>query len=357
MTPDELREVGHKTALIHTGAALVIPFLALRMVLPWSEIRAGLGYILTVIAATMAAFLGVAWWSVEFPAIIGGICGLAVATGLAYRGIGLGPTPERSTGPAPAVRMRELVKATFPLWGTVGLLLLTRLEPLGWKSWLTDDTPVWQPAAGSWGELQVSASLVVQWRHIFGTEQNWSHALLYVPSVLPFVLVSSLTFLLYHTPRAAVGLAWRHSLAQVLKPVGAFLGALVLVKLLMAGGEHSGAAVLGHGVAQTAGGAWSFAAVFLGALGSFFSGSNTVSNLTFGGIQNSTATTLGLSRTTILSLQSAGGAMGNMVCIHNIVAVCSILGLANEEGRILRLTIRPLLLYGAVAGGVAFLFP
>lgn len=128
------------------------------------------------------------------------------------------------------------------------------------------------------------------------------------------------------------------------------------MKLLTVGGERSCAAMLGHGLARVSGGAWQFAAVYLGALGSFVSGSNTVSNLTFGGIQDATAVTLGLSRSTILSLQSAGGAMGNMVCIHNIVAVCTILGLHDEEGRILRQTIRPLLLYGAIAGIVSLFF-
>jgi len=45
--------------------------------------------------------------------------------------------------------------------------------------------------------------------------------------------------------------------------------------------------------------------------------------------------------------------MGNMVCIHNIVAVCSILGLHNDEGQILRKTFPPLLLYGAIAGAIS----
>lgn len=228
-----------------------------------------------------------------------------------------------------------MLKATFPLWATVLILIITRLDTLG--------------------ELRISPSLVVQWRHIFGTELSWSHAVLYVPSVMPFFLVSALTFALFRTPTAAVRAAWQQSFRQVLKPIGAFLGALVLVKLLMAGGERSCAAILGHGLARAGGGAWQFAAVYLGALGSFFSGSNTVSNLTFGGIQNAIAATLGLSRTTILSLQSAGGAMGNMVCIHNIVAVCSILGLHNEEGRILRQTFWPLLLYGVITGAVSLL--
>lgn len=39
LTPDEMREIAFKTALIHAGVALVIPLLALRVVLPTREIR------------------------------------------------------------------------------------------------------------------------------------------------------------------------------------------------------------------------------------------------------------------------------------------------------------------------------
>jgi len=353
LTPDELREVAFKTALIHAGAALVIPLLALRVVVSAREIRENLGFIAMVIGATMAPYVAVARFNVEFPSIAGGICGLAASVWLARHGIGLthAETTERMEKIAPA----SLLKATFPLWATVLILIITRLDALGLKAWLTASAPALNLPLAALGELRISPSLVVQWRHIFGTELSWSHAVLYVPSVMPFFLVSALTFALFRTPTAAVRAAWQQSFRQVLKPIGAFLGALVLVKLLMAGGERSCAAILGHGLARAGGGAWQFAAVYLGALGSFFSGSNTVSNLTFGGIQNATAATLGLSRTTILSLQSAGGAMGNMVCIHNIVAVCSILGLHNEEGRILRQTFWPLLLYGVIAGAVSLL--
>ena len=64
---------------------------------------------------------------------------------------------------------------------------------------------------------------------------------------------------------------------------------------------------------------------------------------------------LALNRAVILAMQSVGAAMGNMVCINNIVAVCSILGIANREGYILKRTVVPMVLYGivaAVAGGI-----
>lgn len=88
-------------------------------------------------------------------------------------------------------------------------------------------------------------------------------------------------------------------------------------------------------------------------LGSFFSGSNTVSNLTFGGIQQSIAQSSGLDVNLTLALQSVGGAMGNMVCLNNIIAVCSILGIGNAEGKIIRKTALPMLAYGGIAAAMA----
>ncbi len=348
LSEEELREIGFKSALMHAGAALFIPLLALRMVVPWSEIRENIGFVALVVGATMAGYLLTAWFSVEFPAIAGGLCALIVGVSAARHGIGLKASApvERSHGIGPI----RLLKATFPLWGTVLVLLITRLDMIGLRSWLTAGTPAIDIRLGGLGELHLSFSLVVGWRNIFGTEMSWAHAILYVPSVLPFFLISTLSFLLFRTPSRGVREVWQGSLHRVFQPIGAFIGALVLVKLLTAGGDQSAANTLGQGLAHAAGGAWQFAAVYLGALGSFFSGSNTVSNLTFGGIQYATAQELGLSHTTILSLQSVGGAMGNMICIHNIVAVCSVVGLQRKESEILRKTFVSVLLYGAVAG-------
>jgi lactate permease len=60
LTPEELREVAFKTALIHAGAAVVIPLLALRVVVSAREIWENLGFIALVIGATMASYVAVA---------------------------------------------------------------------------------------------------------------------------------------------------------------------------------------------------------------------------------------------------------------------------------------------------------
>ncbi len=56
------------------------------------------------------------------------------------------------------------------------------------------------------------------------------------------------------------------------------------------------------------------------------------------------------------ALQTVGGAMGNMVCIHNIVAASATVGLVGLEGVILKRNVIPLLLYGAVVGILGLLF-
>ena len=347
LSSGEMLQIGLKTSILHIAGAVVIPLLALRMIVSWREIWGNGIYIGLVIGMTRAAYIATAAFSVEFPAIAAGACGLLTSITLARYGLGLKKSAETAHREKPP--KLALLKSTFPLWGTVLVLLLTRLEFIGLKAWLTTGSNFWAFSPLGLGELRVSDSLVFAWRGIIGSNLNWTHALLYVPSVVPFLLVSGITFLIYRTPRSGVVEVYGESTTRVMKPIGAFLGALVLVKLLMVGGESSAATVLGQGLAALAGENWQFAAVFLGSLGSFFSGSGTVSNLTFGGIQEATASQLGLDHTTILALQSVGGAMGNMVCIHNIVAVCSILGLHDTEGKILRKTFLPMLLYGALA--------
>ena len=81
---------------------------------------------------------------------------------------------------------------------------------------------------------------------------------------------------------------------------------------------------------------------------------STIANLTFGGIQSAIAESLGLDTTTILALQSTGAALGNMICIANIVAVAAVLGLEKAEGTILRLTLPPAAVFAVVAGTVSF---
>ena len=93
----------------------------------------------------------------------------------------------------------------------------------------------------------------------------------------------------------------------------------------------------------------------MGGLGAFITGSNTVSDLLFAEFQWGVAQQLELPRQIIVAAQVAGGAAGNMICIHNIVAVCAVTGLIGREGMILKRTFWPFVLYGIVVGIIASL--
>lgn len=343
----QLLEIGAKSALIHSVAALIIPLIALRFVVSSKDIKKNIAFIYLSILSCIVPYLWFAMSSYEFPAIAGGFIGLIFTVALAKHGIGL----EKGRWKKGAhFSFGKIAKASFPLWGTVFLLLITRIPELGLKSLLTQSVPALVLKLQPLADIRISPSLVIQFREILGTHTYFSHALLYVPSLIPFFVISLFAFLLYKSDDKIVKKSWSEAWDRMKKPIIALLAALVFVKLLMVDGDKALSLTIGESLARLTGTYWQYVAAYLGGLGAFFSGSNTVSNLTFGGIQQGIATSLHLDLTTILAAQSVGGAMGNMICINNIVAVCGVLGLINMEGKILRKTIYPMLIYGVVAG-------
>ncbi len=356
LSPDEILALSLKTAVLQTAASLVIPVIALRFVVGWSEIRRNLVFIYGSILANVLPMLAVATVNDEFPSVVGGSVGLIVTVLLARRGIGLARAQTSDIGmPSGPLLNRAVLTALAPLVATVIILLLTRIPWIGLRQWLTSERAILQLPLGPFGDLSISLSLVVELRDILGEGLTWTHAVLYVPSIVPFVITAGFALLLFGRGRA-VGAIVQETAHRITRPALALLGALVFVQILMVGGERASTMILGNALAGAAGGSWVYIAPFLGALGSFFSGSATISNLTFGGIQHSIATETGTPVSTLLALQSGGAAMGNMVCIHNIVAVCAVLGLVNREGEILKRTVIPMIIYGAVFAVVTILY-
>jgi lactate permease len=109
--------------------------------------------------------------------------------------------------------------------------------------------------------------------------------------------------------------------------------------------EHAGMTrLLAEGMAGALGTAFPLAAPFIGALGAFMTGSNTNSNVVFASLQQDTALLLGLSPAIILAAQTTGGALGAAFAPAKVIVGCSTVGLAGQEGGVLRRT----LAYGTV---------
>ena len=367
LTADETLIIGLKSAVMNGVAALFIPAIALMFVVKPKSVLKNWLFVLLSVLVTVIPYVIVAKYNYEFPSLVGGTIGLVFTAIIAKLGIGLskdnvevqeqvGESNLVQAGKKDKVREKlsvgKLIKATFPLWGTLLLLVITRIPQLGIKSLLTLKEPALAISLGSIGEFNLSSALVVSISGIFGSDISWAHQLLYVPSLLPFGVISLVTFYIYRNTRKEVVTVFNETVHQMVNPTKALLGALVFVNLMMMG-EVSAVENIGQSLADLTGSSWKYVASFLGAIGSFFSGSNTISNLTFGGIQDSIALNLSLDRTTILAMQSVGGAMGNMVCINNIVAVASVLALGNIEGYILKRTVRAMLVYGAIVAIMA----
>ncbi len=111
---------------------------------------------------------------------------------------------------------------------------------------------------------------------------------------------------------------------------------------------------LADGVAALAGSAWPIFAPVIGGLGAFVAGSNTVSNMMFSLFQFGVGQRIGVDPTWIVALQAVGGAAGNMICVHNVVAAAAVVGLVGKEGAVIRLTLMPFLYYAFLPGAIGY---
>jgi len=139
----------------------------------------------------------------------------------------------------------------------------------------------------------------------------------------------------------------------------ALVFALGMVYVMMNSAEVSSGdsmlIVLARAAAAISGRIWYLMAPMVGILGAFVSGSATVSNIMFGPFQYGIAQSASLPVTPVLSLQTIGSAAGNMICIHNVVAVLTTVGLVGKEGLLIRQNLPVCVLYGLTSGIVAWI--
>jgi lactate permease len=49
-----------------------------------------------------------------------------------------------------------------------------------------------------------------------------------------------------------------------------------------------------------------------------------------------------------------GGAAGNMICVHNVVAASAVVGLLGREGIVIRMTLLPFVYYALLPGSMGY---
>src|SRR5208283_2486012 len=99
----------------------------------------------------------------------------------------------------------------------------------------------------------------------------------------------------------------------------------------------------------------------LGWLGVFLTGSDTSSNVLFGGLQKTAAEQLGINPLLTCAANTSGGVMGKMISPQSLAVACAATGMVGQEGPLFRSTLRHSLLLLSLVGILvclqAYVFP
>ena len=362
-TARDLQElVGWRVALLHTAVGTFVPLALSATVTRFFGARGSLSeglvvwrFALFAACAMTLPYLAVAYFlGPEFPSLIGGLVGLMLVVPVARRGwlLPRGPAwefPAAESWPMDWQGQSEpradgiadapgLLRAWLPYAFVAILLVVTRLPALPFGAWLK--------------------SVVLPIPSILGTEIGESVRILNLPGTV-FICVSLLTMWLHGMTVEAS----QRAVTRSLRTIGAASVALVftvpMVQVFLnsgsgAAGHPSMPLVLAQGVAALAGGAWPLCAAFVGGIGASVAGSNTVSNMMFAHFQFDVGATIGVDPMWIVALQAVGGAAGNTICVHNVVAASAVAGMVGHEGTVIRKTAFLFLYYVALAGSLGF---
>ncbi|MCG8400697.1 MAG: L-lactate permease, partial [Firmicutes bacterium] len=202
--------------------------------------------------------------------------------------------------------------------------------------------------------LLVSPNVTISINNILDTGIGANAQFLYLPGTI-FIVAVLCTFFIQRMKVQEFTTALSVSAKTMIGASVALGFAVPMVRIFINSGVNTAGyesmpLVLAQGVAAIAGSAWPAFAAVIGALGAFIAGSNTVSNMMFSLFQHGVATEINVSAQTIVALQAVGGAAGNMICVHNVVAACATVGLVGVEGKLIRLALIPMTYYLVFAG-------
>lgn len=352
-----MHQIGVWTALQHALPGLLLPLIMVAMMTRFfgekRSIKEGLAiwpYALFAGFCFVGPYVAVALLlGSEFPSLLGGLIGLAILIPATKAGFLVPKTPwnfphkskwEKNwmgsiSMEKPDAAKSSILKAWTP-YVLIGLLLvLTRVRSLPIYEWVK--------------------SADIPYTDLFGTTVSGTIDPLYNPGIMPFILVSLLCIPLFSMKRKEVGAAWSQAIIRIKNPLIALIFAVPMVRIMMQSGNNP-EEIVGMPIAMATAmtgifqGAWPVVDAFIGALGSFMAGSNTVSNMLFSLFQFSIAEQQGMSTILIVSLQNIGGAMGNMICVHNVIAACATVGLVGVEGLLIKRNMLPMAIVGAIVG-------
>jgi lactate permease len=357
--------IGARVALLHAIAGVLIPLILVSFLTRFfgknKSFREGIAVWKFAVFASLAMVIPYVIVArvlgPEFPSLFGSLVGLAIVTTAARKGF-LMPRKDQhwefdekenwnpewigkiEIADDDDKKTMSLLKAWSPYLLVVLLLFVTRLKALPFAAMLT------------------SEKVTLMWNNLFGTGIAAKFQALYLPGAI-FILVSAITYFLHGIEWACYKRAWWSSIKTGLAASMALVFTVPMVQVFInsdggAAGYAKMPIALAEGVAALAGSAWPIFAPFIGGIGAFVAGSNTISNMMFSLFQFDVGRRIGVDPTWVVALQAVGGAAGNMICVHNVVAASAVVGLLGKEGLVIRRTLLPFVYYALLVGAVGY---
>ena len=233
--------------------------------------------------------------------------------------------------------------------------LTIRKAFLAWLPYMVIGAALLLTRIPAFGLRKLLSSLSFTIHHVGGNaDLDYTFAPLYNPGILPFLVTALGTIFACRRKlkRSDTTRIFSGTGRQLLKIAVPLVCGMSMVQIMTGSSDNATGlpgmlTLISLALVHLFGTAFPVLSPALGVFGAFVSGSCTVSGILFGPLQYETALALKLSAPSILGLQMAGGAIGNMICIHNVVAVSSTAGVTGKEGAIIRKNLLPCAVYTA----------
>lgn len=352
-----VQQIVENVALLHASVGFLIPLILCGMLTrffganrSFTEGLAAWRFALFAgVAFTLPYYLIAKWLGPEFPSLLGALIGLLIVVSAAKKGLFL---PKATFDFPPKAQWEKswlgtlsmddaaqgtssfsVVRAFSPYVLVVALLVITRTVP-------------------AIKEALTGSAATLKFANLFGTSISSSAQFLYSPGFI-LILVSLACVAIFGMSLLQFSRGVKESAQTMVSAAPALLLAVPMVQVFINSAAADGSLssmplVLAQGAAAIAGQAWPNVSPWVGGLGAFIAGSNTISNMMFSYFQFSTAQQIGFSldqSAIVVALQAVGGAAGNMICVHNVVAAGAVVGMLNREGEIIRKTLIPMSFY------------
>jgi len=352
-----------RIALTNVFIGSIVPAVLLTSIILRDGRKKNIGDVLSILplalfagfAFTVPVYFVVTFIGPEVGSLLGALIGLVIFVPLIKRGF-LVPRSIYRFQDDPILETSENVpekKSEIPLYTAwspyiiiAGLLVVTRLPWLPIRDWIFD------PARTVFVE------------GLFGYEGiNWTWRVLNNPGLFPFLAVALCYMAARGMKRDDVKQVFKTTCKQIKNATFALLFGIALVQIMRftnfsnpAGALEAMTTEVAKALADIFGGMYPLISPFVGAFGSLVAGSKTVSNIMFMNLQFEAALIVGLPTMLIAMSQSIGAAVGNMVCIHNIVAVTATTNATGKEGKLLVAATPPCVIYALLLAAMLFIY-